>query len=65
VATYQNLGYWKNNIFTVLSPVRKVEQYQVKHKGNYQFELMPLNQTDSVSLNQAISNYQTIGYKPK
>lgn len=65
VATYQNLGYWKNNIFTVLSPVRKVEQYQVKQNGNYQFELTPLNQTDSVSLNQAISNYQTISYKPK
>lgn len=65
VATYQNLGYWKNNIFTVLSPVRKVEQYQVKQNGNYQFELTPLNQTDSVSLNQAISNYQTISYKSK
>jgi phosphoglycerol transferase MdoB-like AlkP superfamily enzyme len=62
VATYQNLGYWENNIFTILSPVRKVEQYRVKQNDNYQFELIPLNQTDTVSLNQAISNYQTIGY---
>jgi phosphoglycerol transferase MdoB-like AlkP superfamily enzyme len=30
MATYQNLGYWENNCLTVLSPVRRVEQYDVK-----------------------------------
>lgn len=30
MATYQNLGYWEKNILTVLSPVRRVEQYTVK-----------------------------------
>jgi len=30
MATYQNLGYWENNCLTVLSPVCRVEQYDVK-----------------------------------
>ena len=30
MATYQNLGYFENNTLTVLSPVRRVEQYTVQ-----------------------------------
>lgn len=63
IATYQNLGYWKDTILTILSPVRKVEQYHVKQNNSYQFELTPINQIDSVLLKQAISNYQTISYE--
>lgn len=59
-ATYQNLGYWKDHVFTILSPVRKVKQYVVKQEPNYQFELTPVNQVDSILLKQAITNFQTI-----
>lgn len=65
VATYQNLGYWRDNIFTILSPVRRVEQYNVKQNDNYQFELKPVNTIDSTFLKQAVTNYQTIGYHIK
>ncbi len=59
VATYQNMGYWEDNLLTILSPVKKVEQYQVQ-KNNFNFKLFPLNKTDSLSLKYAIANYQTI-----
>lgn len=59
-ATYQNLGYWKDSIFTILSPLQEIEQYRVKQDNNYQYELTLANQVDSISLIQAIANYQTI-----
>lgn len=59
VATYQNLGYWQDNILTILSPIRKVEQFTVSQKDNYQFDLKQLNMIDSTNLKFAISNYQT------
>ena len=31
MATYQNLGYLENNCLTILSPVRKIEQFSVKY----------------------------------
>lgn len=61
VATYQNLGYWENDILTVLSPVRRVEQYNVEHAGEYKFNLRSVNAIDSVYLKSAIANYQSIG----
>lgn len=61
VATYQNLGYWKDKVLTVLSPVKKVQQYKVKEMVNSQFDLTPVNSIDSILLKQAVSNYQTIG----
>lgn len=60
VATYQNLGYWKDKVLTVLSPVKKVQQYKVKEMINSQFDLTPVNSIDSILLKQAVSNYQTI-----
>lgn len=62
-ATYQNLGYWNDDIFTVLSPVRRVEQYKVKRNDAYEFQLIPLTNIDTVLLKQAISNYQVIDFK--
>lgn len=60
VATYQNLGCWQNNILTVLSPVRRVEQYKVEQSENHQFNLKPVNSIDSTYLNYTIANYQGI-----
>lgn len=58
VATYQNLGYLENNILTILSPVRKIEQFKVEKKDNFEFNLSPLIIPDSITIRKTISNYQ-------
>ncbi|MDR2844101.1 MAG: LTA synthase family protein [Candidatus Symbiothrix sp.] len=58
-ATYQNLGYWEGDVFTVLSPVRRVEQYRVKASEDWNYELLPLQQVDSILLRRSIAHYQT------
>ncbi|WP_255493349.1 LTA synthase family protein [Dysgonomonas sp. HDW5B] len=63
VATYQNLGYLESDILTILSPIRKVEQYKVQQKANLEFNLSFLDKTDSLYLKNAIANYQTVGYQ--
>lgn len=63
VATYQNLGYLENDILTILSPIRKVEQFKVYPKENLEFNLSTLNRQDSVCLKNAIANYQTVKYQ--
>ena len=62
IATYQNLGYWQDNILTVLSPVRKVVQYEVKQSDNHKFDMKNKAEIDSVYLNKAVANYQNINY---
>lgn len=59
VATYQNLGYWSNDILTVLSPVRRIEQFQVEN-NNTEFNLSALNNENSDHTKDAIANYQTV-----
>lgn len=34
IATYQDLGYIKDNVLTVISPIKKVKQYQLKPQQN-------------------------------
>jgi len=60
VATYQNLGYWENEVLTVLSPVRRIEQFKVEQYNGHQFNLKPANHIDSTYLNFAVANYQGI-----
>ncbi|WP_298396443.1 LTA synthase family protein [Flavobacterium sp.] len=65
IATYEDLGYIKNDVLTILSPKQKVKQYKL--------ELVPdkypiyFNQTlmkkENVELkNEAVSYYQTTSY---
>ena len=61
VATYQNLGYWQDDVLTILSPVRKVVQYTVQQSDN-KFDLNYKTEIDSMYLNRAIANYQNINY---
>ncbi len=63
VATYQNLGYWENNILTILSPVRKIEQFNVEN--NPELSLSKLSTQNSTQVNNAIANYQTVEYQTK
>ncbi|MGG5577755.1 LTA synthase family protein [Myroides sp. C15-4] len=57
IATYQNLGYLENNILTVLSPNRKVEQFQVE-KNNQEYHMQPKKELDKRLVDKAIANYQ-------
>ncbi len=60
VATYQDLGYLESDILTILSPVRKVEQYQIQQSETVDFNMISINEIDSVLLKRAITNYQSI-----
>lgn len=59
IATYQDLGYLEGDVFTILSPVRRFEQYRVTPTEENPFEMQPLGNTDKGQLDRAISFYQT------
>jgi hypothetical protein len=67
VATYQDMGYIRDSMLTVLSPVRQVKQYRLelqpeKHISNpfqYKYKEIPVKQVDTVLKNEAISYYQS------
>ena len=59
VATYQDLGYLEGDIFTVLSPVSRYEQYWIVPTAEDAFNLEPLHEADAERLDRAISFYQT------
>lgn len=60
VATYQNLGYWEDQILTVLSPVKRIEQFRVEKQPEGETELFLLPDSDRSLIDKAIANYQTI-----
>lgn len=59
VATYQDLGYLEGDIFTVLSPVSRYEQYRIVPTAEDAFNLEPLQEADAERLGRAIGFYQT------
>jgi phosphoglycerol transferase MdoB-like AlkP superfamily enzyme len=59
IATYQNLGYLRDNIFTILSPVKRAEQYSVSRTANGKYETTLIPSIDSLYLKQGVANYQT------
>ena len=61
VATYQNLGYWEDNMLTILSPVRRIDQFTVIGSGDYKVDLVKIDTTDSTYTKKAITNYQMSG----
>ena len=58
IATYQNLGYLENDILTVLSPNRKVEQFDVKKEADGSFNMQPKISLNNTLVNKAVANYQ-------
>ncbi|MCR5004098.1 MAG: LTA synthase family protein [Bacteroidales bacterium] len=59
MATYQDLGYYRDGILTVLSPVRVVSQYSVAPEGEWGYVETPLEvPVDSLS-REAQALYQT------
>lgn len=73
VATYQDLGLIKDNVLTIISPVKKAKQFQLSvqtKKGldkDFQifYEQKPLAQERTDLLNETISYYQTASYQLK
>ena len=70
VATYQDLGLIKDDIMTIISPVRKAKQFQLtlQPKGNLAsefqiyYEQKPLAKERIDLINETISYYQTASY---
>lgn len=59
IATYQDLGYLEGDIFTVLSPVRRVEQYRLEPTPEDPFNMVPLEDPAEEQIDRAIYYYQT------
>lgn len=66
LATYEDLGYLENGILTVLSPVRRVEQFRVTPSADNPYRTEPLALPDSTLINRAVALYQTssVWYHP-
>lgn len=70
VATYQDLGLIKDNVLTLISPVKKVKQYQlIKEKKNGlkpEFEIhykeKPMAKLNTDLVNETIAYYQTAAH---
>ncbi len=59
LATYEDLGYLQDGVLTVLSPVRRVEQFRVVPTEDNPYNTEPLATPDSTLINRAIALYQT------
>ena len=70
IATYQDLGLIKENIITIISPVRKAKQFkltqQIDSKLGEDFSIFydqkPLEKVRLDLINETISYYQTASY---
>ncbi|MBR6054330.1 MAG: sulfatase-like hydrolase/transferase [Bacteroidales bacterium] len=58
MATYQDLGYFTDNILTVLSPVRRVQQFAAIRHDEWWFNEEPLAETAEKQLREAQAFYQ-------
>jgi phosphoglycerol transferase MdoB-like AlkP superfamily enzyme len=70
IATYQDLGLIKDNVLTIISPVKKVKQFQLisipnsklKRGFNLLYEENPMTTVREDLINETISYYQTSAY---
>ena len=60
MATYQDLGYYADGVLTVLSPVRRVQQFAVTQHDGWNFDEVPLEETAQPQLREAQAHYQVI-----
>lgn len=64
MATYQDLGYYSDDVLTVLSPVRRIRQFDVRETGPWS-HTETLKETPADSLvREAQAFYQTVNLKP-
>ena len=70
IATYQDLGLIKDNIITIISPVRKAKQFQLTQQIDSKlgedfsifYDQKPLEKVRLDLINETISYYQTASY---
>ena len=70
IATYQDLGLIKDDVLTIISPVKKVKQFQLisqpnpklKRGFNLFYEEKPMTKMREDLVNETISYYQTLAY---
>lgn len=60
MATYQDLGYYADGVLTVLSPVRRVQQFSVTSPAPWQYVEEPLSGENTSALSQAQAFYQIV-----
>ena len=59
IATYQDLGYLEGDTFTILSPVRRYEQYRVAPTAENPHHLEPAEEADPTQVDRTVYYYQT------
>ncbi len=59
LATYQDLGYIERDVLTVLSPVRRVEQYDIRPTAGEPHRTEPRETVDSAAAAHAVAYYQS------
>lgn len=69
MATYQDLGYYKDGLLTVLSPVRQIKQYECTPSDDGEYTQTPLKQLNQQHAREAQIYYQSVNqyepYRPK
>ena len=61
-ATYQDLGYFRDNILTVLSPTKKISQYEIHPDFEYNYHAVKMSEINQKYVDEAIAHYQTAVY---
>lgn len=66
IATYQDLGFIKDDLLTIISPVKKVKQFKIKAKSKSDFELIynlkKQSKVNNFQLFESIAYYQSTSY---
>jgi len=70
IATYQDLGFIKNNVLTILSPKQQIKQFQLKlnpkagiaPEFQIHYDEIPLKSENKELTNETISYYQSASY---
>ncbi|WKS95214.1 LTA synthase family protein [Riemerella columbina] len=69
IATYQDLGLIKENKLTIISPIRKVKQYQLKHQYSelpeaykLYYDEIPVVQTENHLVQENIATYEMVSF---
>ncbi len=64
MATYQDLGYYSDDVLTVLSPVRRVQQFDVAVAEPWRHTETARKTSDEALVKEAQAFYQTVNLQP-
>ena len=64
MATYQDLGYFSDNVLTVLSPVRRVQQFDVTETEPWRHSETPKEAPADSLVKEAQAFYQSVNLQP-